>query len=101
MDEENDLLYLTHGYGDIFATFNLNSNKWNVMSKTEQEGTKYNIIHRNLYSPSLMLPNSELHVWGVERKNSHIDRYNQSENKFVTAATDGIQNHCSLNGIKM
>eukprot|EP01083_Nonionella_stella_P254744 875078_1 len=63
MDEENDLLYLTHGWSDIFATFNMNSNKWNVMSKSEQEGTKYNIIHRNLYSPSLMLPNSELHVW--------------------------------------
>eukprot|EP01083_Nonionella_stella_P314281 1131636_1 len=43
MDEENDLLYLTHGLYDIFATFNMNSNKWNVMSKSEQEGTKYNI----------------------------------------------------------
>eukprot|EP01083_Nonionella_stella_P152619 489494_1 len=75
IDEENNLLYVTHGFNNIFATLNMNTNQWNVMSTKKQEGRTYNIIDDIDNSASVMLPHSELHIFGKPGVNSIHIRY--------------------------
>eukprot|EP01083_Nonionella_stella_P292706 995573_1 len=100
IDEENNLLYVTHGMNHIFATFNMNTNQWKVRSNNKQEGAKYNIA-RIANAPSVMLPHSELHIFGKPLVDSIHTRYNKSEKTFVTASTHGIQNNCYLSEMQM
>eukprot|EP01083_Nonionella_stella_P087803 244434_1 len=85
MDEDNNILYLTHGTNSIFATFNMITNEWNVMSKSYEEGWKYNMPDC-MHTPSVMI-NSELHIIGLPFRNTFHHRYNKSKKQFVTAST--------------
>eukprot|EP01083_Nonionella_stella_P140562 431237_1 len=101
IDEENDLLYVTHGFNNIFATLNMNTNQWNVMSTNKQEGRKYNIDDMDIGSCAVCLPNSELHFFGIaQMKNTHI-RYDKLGGNFVVVSTHGIQNNCYLDTDQM
>eukprot|EP01083_Nonionella_stella_P139793 427216_1 len=81
MDEDNGVLYLTHGSNHIFATFNMITKRWNVMSRNKEEGKKYNIT--GCYStPSVMIPKFGLHIVGSYSR--HI-RYNKPKKQFVSA----------------
>eukprot|EP01083_Nonionella_stella_P163219 536483_1 len=96
VDQDNDLLYISHGHNRIFAIYNLVKNKWNTISKTTSHASTHNVQQYIANATSLVLPNHEYHLLcNILTHSGHV-KWNKEQNKFVSASSTGIRNNCYL-----
>eukprot|EP01083_Nonionella_stella_P004114 11849_1 len=102
LDQSTGSLYISHGFRYPFAIFDINKQKWNVISENQSTASLINLAYTyDVVSCVVTKHDHELHFLIQKDLNNHHVRYDKDTGIFVSASQTSIDNNCRMTCVSL